>query len=131
MPQARLARARIAVRITRNFERNLAAIEAFLAEAGAPRAYDVLLEALAATVIPSLERYPGIGRPFLEHAVQSVEAQERIRALKARTDAGELREYVSGDYLMLYALIGNTVHLLAIKHHRQLSFDLEAHWLSP
>ncbi len=35
------------------------------------------------------------------------------------------------DYLMLYALIGTTVYLLAIKHHRQLSFDLGAHWLSP
>ncbi len=32
---------------------------------------------------------------------------------------------------MLYALIGTTVYLLAIKHHRQLSFDLGAHWLSP
>lgn len=126
-----MARARVAVRITRNFERNLAGIEVFLAEAGAARAYDVLLEALAATVIPSLERYPRIGRPFLERTAQSVEAQERIRALKPRTDAGELREYVAGDYLVLYALIGSTVHLLAIKHHRQLSFDLEAHWLFP
>ena len=125
-----MARARIAVRFTRNFEHNLAAIQSFLAEAGAPQAYDALLEALATTVVPNLERYPRIGRQFLERAAHSLEAQDRIRALRARTDAGELREYVSGDYLVLYALSGTTVYLLAIKHHRQLSFDLEAHWLS-
>jgi hypothetical protein len=31
-------------------------------------------------------------------------------------------------YLVLYAQIGEHIHLLSIKHHRQLSFDFEAHW---
>ncbi len=126
-----MARGRASVRIAANFERNLEAIEAFLAQAGAPQACDALLDVLAGTVIQNLEKHPRIGRPFLERPAQSIEARERIRMLKARTDAGELREYLSGDYLMLYALIGTTVYLLAIKHHRQLSFDLGAHWLSP
>ena len=125
-----MAKAPIAVRITRNFERNLAVIEDFLADAGAAQAHDALLEALSVTVIPTLERYPRIGRPFLERGAQSVAAQERIQALRARIGTGELREYITQDYLALYALSGTTVHLLAIKHHRQLSFDLEAHWLS-
>ena len=125
-----MASGRTSVRIAANFERNLEAIEAFLMQAGAPQAYDALLDALAGTVIPNLEKHPRIGRPFLERPAQSIEARERIRMLKARTDAGELREYLSGDHLMLYALIGTTVYLLAIKHHRQLSFDLGAHWLS-
>ena len=125
-----MARGRVSVRIAANFERNLESIEAFLAEAGAPQAYDALLIALAHTVIPNLERYPRMGRLFLERMPQSMEAQQRMQALKKRTDAGELREYLSGDYLMLYALIGTRVNLLAIKHHRQLSFDLGAHWLA-
>ena len=50
---------------------------------------------------------------------------------RASAPGGELRGYLSGDYLMLYALIGTTVYLLAVKHHRQLSVDLGAHWLSP
>ena len=45
----------------------------------------------------------------------------------------EVREYLSGDYLLLYCIVadggarkpGLTVYLLAIKHHRQLSFDFE------
>ena len=125
-----MARARSAIRLTRNFERNLEVIEAFFAESGVPKAYDALLEELAGTVIPNLEKHPRIGRPFLERPARSIEARERIRFLKARPDARELREYLSGDYLVLYALAGTTVYLLAIKHHRQLSFDLGAHWLS-
>jgi hypothetical protein len=39
-----------------------------------------------------------------------------------------LREYISGDYLVLYAVRGDDVYLLSIKHHRQLSFDLKEHW---
>lgn len=80
--------------------------------------------------MPNLARYPRIGRRFLECPAHSIEAQDRIRALKAAADARELREYLCGDYLVLYTLSGTTVYLLAIKHQRQLSFDLEAHWLS-
>ena len=39
-----------------------------------------------------------------------------------------LREYVLKDYLLLYALIGGAIYLLAIRHQRQLSFDFEGHW---
>jgi hypothetical protein len=30
--------------------------------------------------------------------------------------------------LLLYALIGGAIYLLAIRHQRQLSFDFEGHW---
>jgi hypothetical protein len=40
----------------------------------------------------------------------------------------DVREYVVGDYLVLYALSGAAAYLLAIRHHRQLSFDMRAHW---
>ena len=42
------------VKLTANFERNLADIEAFLIEAEAPQAFDALLDELARTTIPNL-----------------------------------------------------------------------------
>lgn len=45
----------------------------------------------------------------------------RLRMRLRRIDpAAELREYLSGDTLMLYALTGATISLLAIRHHRQI-----------
>ena len=123
-----MAGKRIAVKVTANFEANLEAVRGFLAEAGAARAFDALLDDLAATVIPNLERFPAMGRPFLSRPAYSVEARDKIEKVRARIGAGELREYLAGDYLVLYALIGRTVYLLSIKHHRQLSFDLAGHW---
>ena len=121
------------VKLTANFERNLADIELFLTEAGAVTAFDALLDKLLDTVIPNLERFPGMGRPFLNRAVGSVEATNALTALRAKLEAliaepDSLREYVMNHYLVLYAQIQGTLHLLSIKHHRQLSFDFEAHW---
>ena len=48
--------------------------------------------------------------------------------LNAIAEASELREYVMTHYLLLYAQIKGTTHLLSIRHHRQLSFDLAGHW---
>ena len=119
--------ARHAVRLTAHFERNLEAIEAFLIEADAPQAFDALLEELSGTVIPNLQRFPGMGRPFLERPIRSVEAANAVERLvdqlRALDPQGELREYVMTDYLLLYARIRGAVHLLSVRHHRQLSFD--------
>ena len=124
---------RTLVRLTANFERNLADIEVFLDEVDAPRAYDALLDELLDSVIPNLERFPEMGRPFLGHAIGSVEAanarEDLVRKASAMALAADaLREYVLEHYLVLYALIDGAVHLLAIRHHRQLSFDLASHW---
>jgi hypothetical protein len=43
----------------------------------------------------------------------------------AKLDKGtpiEIREYVMTDYLLLYALAGEVIYLLAIKHQKQLAF---------
>lgn len=119
---------RATVRVTANFEANLATIRAFWAEAGVPEAYDRLIEDLAGTVVANLERHPGIGRPFLDRAALSIEARDRIARLKKRADASGLREYLSGDYLILYIVDRSTVHLLSIRHHRQLSFAFDRFW---
>jgi hypothetical protein len=118
------------VRLTANFEDNLATIEVFCAEESAPQVYDSLLDALLQRVIPNLERFPQMGASFLARQGRSVEGRVMIRRLNAAIGRGEIREYLFEDYLVLYAIIDDTVYLLSIKHHRQLSFDLEAFWLS-
>lgn len=118
----------VAVKYSANFEANLGQIEAFLIQADAPQAYDSLLVELAATVVPNLERFPQMGRPFFNRRAGSVEAHGKIERLTLRIGNGELREYLSGDYLLLYAFMERTVYLLSIKHHRQLSFDFERLW---
>ena len=117
------------VRITRNFDKNLADIRRFLEEQEAPREFQSLLEQLFETVIPNLERFPGMGVDFLAKVPQSTEGLMRLETLKQRLGRNtSLREYISGDYLVLYALRGDSLYLLSIKHHRQLSFDLKEHW---
>lgn len=121
------------IRLTANFERNLSDIESFLTGVEAPQAYNALLDELLNTVLPNLERFPGMGRPFLANLPQSVEATNSVEALKAKllaltTDPDALREYILTDYLVLYAQIEENLYLLAVKHQRQLSFDFESHW---
>lgn len=123
-----MASNKTAVRLTANFEANLAGIEAFWIEAGAPRAYDALLDRLLDAAIPNLEQFPKMGRPFLARPGLSAETRTAIERLKARAGRAEIREYLIDDYLVLYALIADTAYLLAVRHHRQLSFDLQGFW---
>ncbi|WP_069707139.1 type II toxin-antitoxin system RelE/ParE family toxin [Burkholderia seminalis] len=127
-------KARHTVKLTANFERNLDEIDAFLREAEASQAFDALLDELTDTVIPNLERFSGMGRTFLERPVRSVETSNGIARLNEQLNAiaegSELREYMMMHYLLLYARIKDTVYLLSIRHHRQLSFDLASHWAS-
>jgi len=124
---------RIVVKLTANFERNLEEIELFFVEVDAPRAYEALLDELLATVIPNLERFPDMGRSFLARSARSVETTNSLSALRTKlasltSDPEALREYVLSDYLLLYAQVDSTIYLLAIRHHRQLSFDFQSHW---
>jgi hypothetical protein len=125
---------RIAAKLTTNFADNLASIERFLTEADAPQAYDALLYNLLETTIPNLERFPDIGRAFLNRETRSVETINAVAGLRKKLavltpDSTALREYVMANYLLLYAQIEEAIYLLAIKHHRQLSFDFDAHGL--
>lgn len=133
-----MAPARTAVRLTSNFEATLEQIAAFLTEQRGSQAYASLLDDLGNNVIPNLEQHPRIGRGFFARAGQSVEVRERVAALRKRLGDAEIREYLSGGYVLLYGLFeaggarrsGPTVYLLAIRHHRQLSFDFERLWLA-
>ena len=120
------------VELTASFQERLQAIEAFLGEADAPFAFDRLLAELRATVIPNLRRFPRIGRRYLEQPPQSAEALAQLAALPAGA-ADRLREYLHGDYLILYTVEtpGRLVHLLSIRHHRELSFQFSGLWAGP
>ena len=94
--------AKLAVKLTANFERNLALIEAFYAAAGAPRGYGIVIDELLDTVLPNLERFPGMGRPFLARKADSVEVAAAQAMLRAKAGAGQLREYVLKTTIVLY-----------------------------
>ena len=117
------------VELTASFLERLDAIEAFLTEADAAFASDDLLAELRTTVIPNLARFPRIGRRYLDNPPQSAEALAQLATLPPGA-AGALREYLHGDYLMLYTAMDAdaTVYLLSIRHHRQLSFDFARLW---
>ena len=119
------------VELTASFLDRLYAIEAFLTEANAAFAFDALLAEIRATVIPNLRRFPRMGRPYLANPPQSAEALAQLASLPAGA-ANALREYLHGDYLMLYTVVDatTTVYLLSIRHHRQLSFDFARLWPS-
>jgi plasmid stabilization system protein ParE len=121
------------VRLTASFERNLEALAAHCDETGAAQAFERLLDELGDTVIPNLERFPRMGRAFLERPAHSVEAGNGLDRLRARLESldegAELREYLMAEHLVLYLGAGARVFLLSIRHHRQLSFDFEALWL--
>lgn len=116
------------IRVTGNFERNLDDIQPFLAASGAPLAFDLLLDELFGAVLSNLEQYPLIGRNFMARLPRAVEGINLREALLAKLGAAQIREYVHGGFLLLYALFEEKIYLLSIRHHRQLSFDLNAFW---
>ena len=122
-----MADPRARVEFTASFIERLESIDAFLAEADALQAYDKLLDGLRRTVVPNLRRFPRIGRRYLDKPPQSAEAMAQLAALSPGA-ADALREYLHGDYLILYTLAGSTVYLLSIRHHRQLSFAFAKLW---
>ena len=122
----------VRVELTASFLERLAAIEEFLIEADATVAYDRLLDELRTTVIPNLRSFPRIGRRYLDQPPQSAEALAQLAALPPGA-ADRLREYLHGDYLILYTVAtpSHLVHLRSIRHHRELSFQFAGLWAGP
>ena len=122
----------IEIRLTENLTANLRVVESFWDENQFAQGFDRLIDELTDAVVPILKRHPRMGRNFLQRQPVSVDSATRAQKLDAllrtlHTDAGraEVREYVMTDYLLLYALVGEVIYLLAIKHHKQLSFDVD------
>ena len=117
---------------TDNYRGNLDSIEAYWEACLFPAGNGRLLTELASTALVNLPNHPRMGRNFLQRQPVSVDSATRAQKLDAllrtlHTDAGraEVREYVMTDYLLLYALVGEVIYLLAIKHHKQLSFNVD------
>jgi ParE toxin of type II toxin-antitoxin system, parDE len=116
------------VRITANFQQNLDSIRTFLVEQEAEGGFDSLIK--RHDVIPNLEGVPKMGRDFLARDPLSDEGRAKRHALKIKSGSNtEIREYITDEYLILYAVRDSVMFLLSVRHHRQLSFDLRAHWL--
>jgi plasmid stabilization system protein ParE len=125
--------AKASVRLTATFEANLQAIEVWSLDREVPLAYAQVFDEVE-RVVDQLERHPRLGRRFLARAPQSVEVLDRVSRMSADFERIDIREFLAGDYLMLYGVDAAsrplTVYLLAIRHHRQLSFDFEGFWQS-
>ena len=75
-------------------------------------------------------RFPQSGRSFLAHTLKSEKAKSLTKAPhKLLNKEDDLRKFVMDDYLVLYLVRRHQVTFLAVKHHRQLSFDLTRFWI--
>jgi ParE toxin of type II toxin-antitoxin system, parDE len=120
------ARARLF--FTPNFVANLDSIQLFLAPEGRS-AFERLLIRIFDDISPKLSRFPQAGRSFLAHRIGSREAQTLLDRLEGILRKGDdLREFTVDDYVMLYLVRDQRLYFLAIKHHRQLSVDLQTFW---
>jgi plasmid stabilization system protein ParE len=115
-------------RFTENFSTKLTAIETFLGPQSRS-AYRRFLDRLFDDIIPTLCRFPQSGRSFLAHPIKSAKAKALTKELRKLLGKGDdLCEFVMDDYLVLYLVRRGQVIFLAVKHHRQLSFDLKGFW---
>lgn len=83
------------------------------------------LQAELVEMVQMLGWSPGCGRPARFLAAHSAQAQLRLsRVQRLAADAGlpDLREFILQQYVVLYAHSPERVALLAIKHHRQLTY---------
>jgi hypothetical protein len=113
---------------TENFSANLTDIEAFLGAEGRT-AFQRLLNRLFDETIPTLCRFPESDCSFLDQPIKSSKAEaltRNLRRLLRKSDS--LRESIMDDHLVLYLTRQDRIVFLAIKHHRQLSFDLKYFW---
>jgi plasmid stabilization system protein ParE len=115
-------------RFTENFSANLTAIKKFIAP-HSRTAFHRFLDRLFDELIPTLCRFPQSGRSFLTRELKSSKANALTKDLRKFLNKGnDLREFVMDDYLVLYLVRQRQVIFLAVKHHRQLSFDLKRFW---
>ena len=115
-------------RFTEKLSANLTAIEEFVAP-HSRTAFHRSLDRLFGELIPMLCRVPQSGRSFHTRAVKSLKAKTLTKVLRKLLNKGDdPRELVMDDYLVLYLVRQHQVIFLAVKHHRQLSFDLKRFW---
>lgn len=84
------------------------------------------LQAELVEMVQMLGWSPGCGRHARFLATRSAQARlrlARVQRLAAEAALPDLREFVLGQYVVLYAHSSERVALLAIKHQRQLTYS--------
>jgi hypothetical protein len=88
------------------------------------------LENITDELYPSLGSFPQMGRLFIPNSQNDTQVHARALALLTRAQATlngiEIREYLLGDYLVLYGIDAQRIYLIAIKHHKQAGFSVGA-----
>ena len=113
---------------TENFSANLTHIREFLGP-DARRAFQRLLARLFDETVPTLCEFLQPGRKFLTRPLWSAKAGTLEKKLRSSLRKGDdLRELIVDEHLVLYLIRGNRLVFLSIKHHRQLSLDLQGFW---
>ncbi|MBL8951116.1 MAG: type II toxin-antitoxin system RelE/ParE family toxin [Myxococcaceae bacterium] len=110
--------------MTAAFERNLARIEQVLDDAGASQRFEELVDDLLERVIPLLESTPALGAPLSNHTLTE-ESRLLLDKISRQVSATAARQLVRGDFVMLYVVSEQRVHLLAVRHHREANFRFE------
>ena len=113
-----------------NFLSNLVAVHQFFIQqdADSADARSTKLKAELREMVSVLQWSPAGGRPARFLAATSIQAQLRLEAvLQLAVQAGlpNLREYVVGQHIVLYAHSEANVVLLALKHQRQLVYTAD------
>lgn len=117
------------IQAAQTFVRNIRSVQEFLLQQDAATAearYGALLAQLK-DAREHLRWNPGAGRParFLDaQSAQGRALAARAKALAAAHGVPELRELVVKPYVLLYAHGNDRVVLLALKHERELLFQL-------
>lgn len=109
------------VRITHGFWAQLRDIEQFLDNTDAGHVADALIDELLNRIVPTLRAHPQFGRAYALSAIGTLGLQHLLEQLPKHADF-ELREYIRGDFLLLYANLHGRTELLAIRHHRQSAY---------
>jgi len=114
-----------------NFLANLDAARRFFVEQDAETATARFADLKAALreMVAVLAWSPASGRSARFLAATSAQAALRaaaVRHLAEQVGLPDLREYVIGQHILLYAHSATEVVLLALKHQRQLSYAADA-----
>ncbi len=106
------------------FEHALDRALAYLWKNDANAAAQALVDSVLTRLPQRLSRFPRMGRDYLGRNPETPEVLAALEQVRILLGADiELREVILDDYLALYAIHGETVHLLTLRHHRQSGFD--------
>lgn len=117
------------VRPTQNFLDNLSEVQAFFTQQDADtatRRMDNLRTELR-EMVNILRWAPGSGRPARFMRGKSAQARlrlEHVLRLALQADLPEVREFIVGQFVVLYAHSESQVVLLSMRHQRQLSYNV-------